>query len=312
MPTSNPVVLSARIGLRKVVRIARMQVKRFTNATDPWYDTEDTCDDPAIFVGGSPRSGTTLLREILNRHPRIACGAETSIFSDLINPPRLAAEWGLPPEPVVRLCRESTSAVRFAETFFREFMQREGKSRWADKTPANVLVFPRILKCFPNAKVVHLLRDGRDVACSLRKHPRSTIRHGKIQPVNSDNPIKDMIRRWVHHVPCGLAFRDHPRCYQLRYEDLILNSEATLRSLCEFLGEEYHPAMLDPSAAPKPANREARVMNSPDADSQIKTSSVGRWRRDLTPQEKRDVARIAGELLIATGYAKDHSWVNEN
>src|SRR5690606_40685424 len=100
--------------------------------------------------------------------------------------------------------------------------------------------------------------------------------------------------------------------YQIRYEDLILNSEATLRSLCEFLGEEYHPAMLDPSAAPKPANREARVMNSPDADSQIKTSSVGRWRRDLTPQEKRDVARIAGELLIATGYAKDHSWVNEN
>jgi len=311
MASSNLLALTAKLGPRRVARLARIQAKRIANATDPWYDSAETCPDDAIFIGGCPRSGTTLLREILNRHPRIACGPETSIFCDLINPPRLAIEWGLDREYVERLTRESPNVVRFAERFFRDFARREGKARWSDKTPANVNVVPRLLKCFPNARFVHILRDGRDVACSLRTHPKSTIKNGRIVPVKSNNAIGNCIRRWNNHVPNGLAFRDHPRCFQLRYEDVILNSEATLRALCAFIGEDYSPAMLDPSAVVAPANRPGRLMNNPDADSQIKTSSVGRWRRDLSPDEKRTVARIAGELLIATGYATDHAWAEE-
>ena len=303
--------LAARVGFRRTMRVTRHRLKQITVERDPWFDTESTCDDPAIFIGGCGRSGTTLVREILNRHPNIACGAETAILCDMVNVDRLSVEWNLPRSEIEIMRRESDDVVRFAERFFRTFAEREGKPRWSDKTPRNVLAIPKILAWFPNGKFIHIIRDGRDVACSLRHHPRSTIRNGKIVPAKNNRPIRGGAHRWLTETSLGLAFRGHPRCFELRYEDLVNHPEPTLKRLCEFLQEPFDVAMLDPGAKAPSHDREGRLMNNPDADQKVRTSSAGRWRRDMSMAERRVFRRIAGELLLALGYVDDHSWVEE-
>ncbi len=299
------------LGPRRVVRMMRHELKQGMTLRHPWYSCHDQCFDEAIFIGGCGRSGTTLIREILHRHPRIACGAETAILCDEVNPKRISVEWNLPRIEIEQMIAESVSVVRFAEKFFRSFAEREGKARWADKTPRNVRAIPRILTAFPNAKFVHIIRDGRDVACSLRHHPKYTIRNGKIVPQDVTNPIRGCARRWLTEASMGLAFKGHPRCFELRYERLVLEPEAALRELCAFIGEAYHPAMLDPESSNNERDRAGRLINNPNADSAISPKSIGRWRKDLSQEERHIVREAAGELLLATGYAKDHDWVDE-
>lgn len=298
-----------QVGVRESARLARQRIRRTAFERDAWYDTDDTCDDPAIFVVGCGRSGTTLLREMLNRHPSVACGPETTFLCDLPSVGRLSVKWSLDRAEVSRMLETSPSVVRFAETFFRRFAESEGKPRWADKTPRNVTVLPRLLWWFPNARVIHLIRDGRDVACSLRHHPRKTVRHGKVVGQSPNNPIHRCARRWLTDTSLGLAFKSHPRCCEIRYEDLVGDTEAAARRLCEFIGEEFDPAMLGESADDE--RRVGRLMNNPEAGGRVHGSSMGRWRRDLSPSEAGDFARVAGELLVALGYAPDHAWVDE-
>lgn len=293
--------IAAAIGPRRALRIARQQIKHAATTLHPWYRTTDTCPDRAIIIGGCGRSGTTLARVILNRHPNIACGRETAILCDLVNPPRLAVEWDLPEKDITELMARSPNIIRFVESFFRQFAEREGKPRWADKTPRNVRALPRILSAFPNAVFVHVVRDGRDVACSLRNHPKVGIRNGKFVPVHNNRPIEECAGRWLNDTSLGLAFRGHPRCFELRYERMITDTENAVRELCEFLGEDYSPQLLVPSGAEAAAN-------NPDADREIRPGSLSRWKRDLTPEERKTFIQVAGELLIATGYAKDHAW----
>ena len=307
-----PSVLSVlhTVGPRRALRLARHRIKRDLFERSPWYATDDSSDHHAIFIGGCGRSGTSLLREILNRHPDIACGPETTFLCDLVNPARLAVEWGLPCAEIEAQVRHSPNVVRFAETFFGAFAAREGKPRWADKTPRNVTVIPRLLAWFPNAKFIHLIRDGRDVACSLRHHPRQAVRHGRIVPVNSNNPIHQCTRRWLRETSLGIAFHAHPRCTSLRYESLVNDTESTLRHLCGFLDVDFSHDLLTPAAARGPA-REGRLLNNERVDAPVHSESIGRWRRDLTPDERRAFARIAGDLLITLCYTHDHSWVDD-
>lgn len=297
------------LGPRRAATIARRRLKRAVLEHDPWFDTDHTCPDNAILIGGCGRSGTTLLREVLNRHPNIICGPETTILCDLPNPTRLSVMWDIPRRDVESMIAASPSIVRFAETFFRAAATAQNKPRWADKTPRNVQVIPRLLAWFPNARFIHVVRDGRDVVCSLRNHPKTTIRHAKIVPANNDTPIRRCAQRWLDDTSLGLVFKGHPRCTEIRYEDLVDDPHNTVKRLCDFIGEDFDPAMIDAgaSADAKPG----RLMNNPAADKPIHRSSHGRWRRDLSPDEARDVVRIAGELLITLGYTPDHSWANE-
>ncbi len=296
--------IAAAIGPRKALRIARQHIKQAATTLHPWYDTTDTCPDRAIIIGGCGRSGTTLARVILNRHPNIACGRETAILCDLVNPARLSVEWGIPEAEIQAMVDASPNIIRFCEAFFRSYAQREGKPRWADKTPRNVHAVPRILAAFPNAVFVHVVRDGRDVACSLRNHPKKDIRNGKVVPVHNDRPIRQCANRWLNDTSLGLAFRGHPRCFELRYERLVTDTENAVRELCGFIREDYSPQLLVPSGA-------EAAKNNPDADTQIKPTAMARWKRDLSAEERRTFVRIAGELLIATGYVKDHAWADE-
>lgn len=309
MESSIPSIIST-LGLRNAVRRARHEVKRGFLLQHPWYDTTDTCPDDAMLIGGCGRSGTTLLRELINRHSRFSIGPETAILCDIINPQRLATEWGTTEAEIRARMAASPSIVRFSEGFFREYAARHGKPRWGDKTPRNIRFAQRLLNQFPNARLIHVIRDGRDVACSLRNHPKENIRHGKVIPNTVNKPIAMCARRWVDDTIMGLAFSGHPRVMEVRYEQLVLSPESELRRICDFVGEAFEPAMLNAASPPKDL-QQTRLMNNQNAAEAINPRSLGRWKRDLAPQERRDFVRIAGELLIALGYAPDHSWADQ-
>jgi hypothetical protein len=158
-----------------------------------------------IVIGGCGRSGTTLLLSILGAHPNILA------FED-----ELYAFYPLP----FRLPK-----------LFAEISKRENKNwqRWCEKTPKNVRVFSEIHNVFEgDVRLIHIVRDGRAVVCS--HHPNDASRY-YISP-----------ERWVADVSAGLEFGDEALLVQ--YEDLVSEPEKTLKTVCEFVDEEFDERML--------------------------------------------------------------------
>jgi hypothetical protein len=264
---------------------------------------------PMIFMGGCGRSGTTLLRETLNRHPKIFCGPETSMFGLPFWPQNIAKMWNVDEKKIKRDAGQSKNLIQYAEEFYSYHSAAMRKSRAADKTPNNVRVIGKLLTWFPKGIFIHVIRDGRDVACSLRHHPKEILVNGQIVANHISRPITECATRWLTDTSNGLAYRNHPRYYELRYEDLVTKPEITLRLLCDFIGEEFCSQMLDPQAAITDSMDAGRLVNNQNSKDKISTQSIGRWQEDLCYQERHDFMDVAGELLLSLDYVKDHAWI---
>tara|TARA_R110002073_G_scaffold118918_5_gene259372 strand:+ start:336265 stop:337200 length:936 start_codon:yes stop_codon:yes gene_type:complete len=289
--------------------------KRMRNRDDQllheqgWYDPSARSSLDAVFIGGCGRSGTTLFKELLNRHSRCACGPETSMYGLPFQTGNIAAPWDMEMSHLEQIVSQSKNLIEFADQFAQEFLASEQKVRWIEKTPNNVRAIDRILTWYPNGKFIHVVRDGRDVVCSLRHHPRHRVIGGKIVPFECNNPVERSASRWLEDVTVGLAMKDHPRCLEVRYEDLVTNPEQVVERVCDFIGEPFEPGMLDWNTKTK--QRSGQNLNNERAASAISNKSVGRWKTNLSRQEGDAFVDIAGELLIALGYVTDHSWIDE-
>ena len=116
-----------------------------------------------IVMGGAPRSGTTVLRKLFDRHPEICSGAETKLFVPAAyNLEWLARTYGMPLGELVALRDGSTSQAAFIDAFAARVRSEAGKVRWAEKTPQNIRHLDWISHRFPQASIVHIIRDGRD------------------------------------------------------------------------------------------------------------------------------------------------------
>jgi len=277
-----------------------------------WYDPSARSDMDAVFIGGCGRSGTTLFKELLNRHSRCACGPETSLYGLPFNIDNIAAPWDIDRSHLETFVDRSSNLVEFADLFATEFLTNECKKRWVEKTPNNVRAIDRLLTWYPNARFIHVIRDGRDVVCSLRKHPRERVVNGKIVPVDSNNPVERSAMRWLNDTSMGLAFQNHPRCIEVRYEAFVTDPAAEMARVCDFIGEDFEQGMLNPdSDSSVNAQRSGQNMNNAGAARPITPKSIGRWKTDLKETERNAFIDVAGELLIALGYANDHTWASD-
>lgn len=249
--------------------------------------------DP-VFLGGEGRSGTTLLRVMLDAHPAIACGPESHFLTD----PRFrefhehfrntwwrrGEGFGYAKEDLDDLFRD------LARGWFETYMRKRGKRRWADKTPQTIHCLPYLWELFPTARFVHLIRDGRDVACSI------------LPQTWGPSTIEEAAERWVDCIWKGVIHRaDTARYTEVRYEDLVKDPEAEVRRVLAWIGEEWDPCVLeyhrDVADNPEKTESSAGQVAQP-----LYTSSLGRWRRDLTPKQVKAFERIAGETLEFLGY----------
>jgi Sulfotransferase family len=286
----------------------------------------DARRDPVPFVVGMNRSGTTLLRMMLDAHPQLTIPPETHFVPALIKACRepgatpedaLAAmksarEWGdfgfSDEEMLGRLRATKMRPGQAVRTFYQAYMEQQGKSRWGEKTPTYVQRMPLIERALPEARFVHVIRDGRDVALSVLDR---TVR---------DLTAADVARRWQKKI--AKARNDAPKLHhymELRYEDLILDTEPVLRRVCEFIKLDFDPAMLEyheraekrleEMARPLPGDGRAQHLSverrlathamttkPPSAD------RVARWRTQMSAEDRAAFEEVAGELLDELGY----------
>ena len=281
-----------------------------------------------IIIGGSPRSGTTLLRRLFDRHPDVCCGPESSLFLPgriMLEP--LAAGFGMAPADIQAMLAASASQGAFIDAFAVRYRELRGRRRWAEKTPLNIRHLDWIAMRYPEACIIHVVRDGRDVVCSMREHPDRRWVSGGWVKVHRPQPIEAYASRWVRDTGAGMRLRGDPRYREVSYEDLVANPVETITGLCAWLGETVDAAWLeaavggwsgppgrDGTTAPEDSGRLSATSytpddsGKPDARGGITATSVGRWQRDLTPPEREAVRRITGARLVQLGYAADESW----
>ncbi len=264
-----------------------------------------------IVMGGAPRSGTTLLRRLLDRHPVICAGAETKLFVPAaFNLAWLAESYAIPLDDLAAMRRASSSQAGFIDAFAARARADAGKTRWAEKTPQNIRHLDWILEHFPEASLIHVIRDGRDVVCSMREHPDWRWVDGAWQKVLVPRPLDWYAERWVEDTAAGMARRGDSRYVEVRYEDLVSDPVAALRAVCERLdigvdapwlaevGSRGHAAWTE-TADDGGAGRSAA---RPDYEGAVTAASIGRWQRDLTATEQQEVERSCGARLHQLGY----------
>ncbi len=266
-------------------------------------------DASPFVVGGCGRSGTTLVRVILNAHPEICCGPESDLFRPQpLHLPRLAQRFDLDLDRLELLAASSSCRAEFVDRFAEICCLQSGKSRWAEKTPDNVFSLEWIFGCFPKAKFIHVLRDGRDVACSLRNHPRYRLENGRRVPLNTNRPIPKCAARWRESLVAAKPFAAEPGFYTVKYESLIASPRETIASLLEFLGVPWHDNVLRHSEVDTVFRDPAAFPQNPEAIMPITKDASGRWKRDLSAEEKLRFKEVAGDLLVEWGYAENHDW----
>ena len=224
-----------------------------------------------IFVVGCQRSGTTLLRLILDSHPAISCGPETRFLQGLA--PVTGSDWHR--MRLYGFTRDDWHR-RFAELFGgfqQDYAERRGKTRWADKTPLYALHLGFIEELFPDALVIHVIRDGPDVVASHRD------RFGWWSSIKA-------VEKWPRYVRQARAWGSAAgaaRYLEVRYEDLVGDTEATLRRALDFVGEPWDDAVLHHTDhdhdVPDSYRRFSASRRSGEAGRAVYRSRVGAGRR---------------------------------
>ncbi len=276
---------------------------------DPAYESEAR----PIIVGGCARSGTTLVRVILDSHRNLCCGPESGLFfRKRTGLNRLVNRFDMPRPRVLRLARESGSRAEFIDKFFGFYARRSGTRRWAEKSPRNVQVLDYVFRSFPKARFIHVIRDGRDVACSLRTFPRHEVVEGELVPLETRNPLEPGIERWVSDITAALPYRSDPRYLEVRYEDVVASTRETIAKVLEFAGEPWDEAVLRHSEFDTTSRDVAKFPQNPEATRPVTDESIGRWKRDLTREEQEVFKELAGGLLVELGYENSSDWLSRS
>jgi hypothetical protein len=275
-----------------------------------------TGDSGPILLIGCPRSGTTLLRVMLNAHPRIGIPPENRFVSHVwfgrhrFGPPgsargarRMALTLTKRGRGAVHVgtdrprlladferTRPETPAAALDQVF-SSWAAQHGKARWGDKRPAYYTLVDQLAAMFPDARFVHLVRDGRACVASLQRPPFS------YSPARA-------VATWLDSMHAGrraLRRLGPERVLELRYEDLTTSTEETLRRLCAFLGEDFAEAMLRPEDVVQ-TYVPAGFQQHGQIAAGINTASVRAWERELSDTEVAAVERLGRRHLRRFGY----------
>jgi len=269
-----------------------------------WWSAPWTSAERPIVIGGASRSGTTLLKSLLNAHRDVMIGPETGIFNTAPEAERLAGHTGFSVDEVQRIIYRSPTLGDFFQRLNTAMMVRDGKKVWGEKTPSNIRHIAAVFRAFPRARFIHALRDGRDATCSLRTHPKYRWENGARVETGVLNPWPECVQHWVVDVSSALPFRGDARYVEVRYESLVADPERTLRGLLAWLELHWDPELLT-----RPRND--RALQQPRLPGPIDAAVVGRWRRDLSAEGRGAFRGEASRLLHEFGYAADDSWIDE-
>ena len=276
---------------------------------------------PSFFIISSGRSGSTLLASMLNMHPSLHVPVELfglysalpwrlRFYGDLEDPFNrllLARDLGgigqlkefevaLDSQSLAdRIGQGRKDLPGVLQAFYDELLKGSGKYRIGDKTPNNGPYLDRIARTFPQAKILHLVRDGRDVALSSM---------GSRGGINFRNTFELGVG-WGNGNLRRAEFGDRQpgRYLRLYYEDLVRDPEGQLQMVCEFLGEPYDSRMLEHAGGEFARRNAGRLEHHANLARPVMTHNVAKWRQDMSPRHRRLYEALSGKALRAFGYA---------
>jgi hypothetical protein len=254
-----------------------------------------------VFIGGLHRSGTSLLRAIVGSHPEVALyERDLPLWTDLygqfceadFNDPATVdqlleeilaqekaqeAEIPLAPEAVRGRLAEAgpLDCGRVFRAFLEEYAAAAGRPRWGLKTPHNEFHAEAIFAAEPGAKMLHVLRDPRDVAVSHQRYKRRRLHY--------DPEVH--IERWRESVCLAEAnVRRYAGHYlTVRYEDLVLEPEPAVRRICAFLELDYRPELLAMSRQAGWQGSNSSFGDFGNDGARVSQAPVGRYKTQLAP-----------------------------
>jgi hypothetical protein len=274
--------------------------------------------DPFPFIVGNPRSGTTLLRALLDSHPEMAVPPESyfvvtlahlrelyetddglqidSFVDDLLSHRRFK-RWDVPKRELRdALARSAPGSYPDAiRAVYALYAARQGKRRYADKTPKYVEDLSLLTALFPESLFVHIVRDGRDVAMSY------------LEVDWGPNSVVEAARRWRRRVGLGRqagAELGPARYTEVRYEDLVGDPERELRRVCDFIALDFDAQMFryvdraEDFIAPHFHPEAHQGMNRPP------TEGMRDWRTQMAADDVAKFELVAGDLLAELGYER--------
>jgi hypothetical protein len=267
---------------------------------------------PPLLILGVRRSGTTLLRVMLDRHSQLAVPDETYFVPQLadrhlrrieadefVDDVSRVVEWGLPLDKVRARLHDGMTVGAAIGTVYAVYAEERGKRRWGDKTPMYMQNLRLLERLFPDALYVHLIRDGRDAALSFLAMPRGIVTETWMHP----RTVADFACQWQTEVAAArrLARRVGGRYLEVRYESLVDDVEAVLRRICEFGGLEYEPGMADYAG-----NVDVSAKPHQQRLTQPPMKGIRDWRTQMSVEEVAAFERVAGDLLRELGYETSH------
>lgn len=295
-----------------------------------------------ILIGGDGRSGTTLLAAVLDAHPDLAVGPELHFrgppnlgplmlrglelmsagdermtSSGVGKEPELgpslrfirrARRFGVSEDQLYRLVEE---AMRDTESDLVEFAERcrlvelmgnavareYGKTRWGAKVMREVRATRSYLDVWPGAAVIHIVRDGRDVAASqVRDHSSWGYKS-----------VEEAAAKWSRLVARVGELSEEGLVHELRYEDLVTEPERTLRAVLEFIGAPWSSSVLAHEQVARVGESGVSHASAAAVEKPLETSSIGRYKQDLSRDETEAFCRNAEAALRRHGYLGDSS-----
>lgn len=249
---------------------------------------------------------------MFSRHPDVYCGQEMSLFNkrklygDFANVKRSFARWlrrGLPTdgyslyqriipfsedglvthEMLLRTMTSANSLREFSDRVQTHVLNGSGKRVLAEKTPSDVYCFRQIAKLYPNCTLIHCIRDGRDVTCSLMKRGMDVFEATSI---------------WMYNAACGVACRDLPNYLEVRYEEMVQDPTAMLHRICQKASIEFDPCMLQTNEGERTSKFVTAGAWKSNTRDPINQKSVGRYKTDMTAA---DYAAFCHVQLTETG-----------
>ncbi len=280
-------------------------------------------EDQIFFIVGSGRSGTSLLQAMVTSHHQAIIPNETKFYTTVV--PRLRKRFGDltgPKEPILdfllglwwikdleldeqrirTLALESgATGPEFADTLLiailAAYAERHDRARVGEKSPGHINHVAKLAARFPNAKFINMLRDPRAVCLSktrIKTDLRTIIRD-----------VGPHARQWARVMDADARARQtlgEDRYRVVKYEDLVQDPEPVLRSVCEFLALDFDPSMLEQHNRKVQGFGERQRGHMENTLRPVFTSSIEKWKDELSTKEIALIEHVTGERLTAAGY----------
>jgi len=267
-----------------------------------------------IFIGGCPRSGTTVLGAVLGMNDRCITIPEAKFKTNLFHTYALEQDNFSSDRFIADLQKQSKfriwnmdislasdkapqldkSPAELMKYIVQQYGNKLGKTKtdfWVDHTPSNLVQATTLLNFFPSAKMIHIIRDGRATAAS-------------VMPLDwGPNIITKAAHWWAENIAYGLSYEsclDKNQITRVRYEDLISQPEKTVKTLCNFLCLDYQPKMLTAAGFELPSYT---LQQHKLIGKNLNMSRISAWEKELTQREIEIFENLTGDLLTSFCYS---------